>query len=157
MAPDNDDETRESDVDALLLYDTAAHTEPETGEEFAAEPDAEPRDDEPSIPLISATNPPGTVTVSAYLNGTVQQIRLSAAVGAVTESELADEIRVVADVAAKKATSAMHIFGIELLAAQGVDRSSAETLMTEHMPFATPAQARAAESALAARHRPADQ
>lgn len=139
-----DDDAQASDVEALLLYPDTAHDEAE----------AEPG--EPDFPVISATNPPGTVTVSTYLNGTVYQVRLSPHVGAVTESELAEEIRLVADVAAKKATSAMHLFGLELLAAQGVDRASAESLMTEQMPFATPAQARAAEADLIARHRHAE-
>lgn len=109
-------------------------------------------DDEADIPLISATNPPGTVTVTAYLNGVVQKIDLAPSVTSSTERELADEIRIVADVAAKKATSAMHIFSVEMLAALGIDRDTAEDFVNEHTTFAEPAQARAAEANLVARH-----
>ena len=57
-----------------------------------------------------------------------------------TESQLAEEVRVVADVAAKKATSAMYIFMVELMAAQGIGRETAETFMQSNMSLATPSR-----------------
>jgi hypothetical protein len=111
-----------------------------------------PADEDPQTPLISATNPPGTVTVTAHLNGLVQQVELAASTTTMTESQLAEEVRVVADVAAKKASSAMYIFMVELMVAQGIGRQTAETFMQANMSLATPQQARAAEVELATRH-----
>ena len=119
------------------------------------EPDEPDEPDEPIeqwTPLISATNPPASVTVSTYLNGAVARVDLVPGVVAHSEAELAEEIRIVADVAAKKATSAMYVFGVELLAAGGVDRDAATGFLREYTGYATPAQARSAEAALAARH-----
>ena len=113
-------------------------------------------DDEPDnaeqIPLVSASNPPGTVTVQAYLSGLAHRVQLSPSTTTMSESQLAEEIRVVADVAAKKATSALYFFVVELLAAQGISRDTAQTFLQNNMPYATSPQARAAEMALVARY-----
>ena len=130
----NVDDERDSSPDALDYYATG------------------PADDDSQTPLISATNPPGTVTVTSHLNGLVQQVELAASTTAMTESQLAEEVRVVADVAAKKATSAMYIFMVELMVAQGIGREIAESFMQANMSLATPQQARAAEVELATRH-----
>jgi hypothetical protein len=158
-APPDDD--HDSDLDALDAFeapedsadpssldalDSYGAVEPKAAEPAVTEHDAQP------IPLIPATNPPGTVTVTAYVNGMVHRVDLAPGAAAKTEAELAEEICVVANVASKKATSAMHIFGVELLAAQGIDRDTATAFITENMPYATPAQARAAEAGLAARY-----
>ena len=125
---------------------------PDAGGDLDALAGADDEAEESEIPLVSATNPPGTVTVTAYLNGVVHRVDLAPGVVNATEAEVAEEIRIVADVAAKKATSAMHILSVELLAAQGIDRDTATEFISERMPFAEPAQARAAEADLVARH-----
>ena len=68
-------EQAESDLDALGDY---------------AEEPAE--DDELPVPVFTVTNPPGTVTVTAFLDGRVKQIDLSPKVTDMTETDLADEI-----------------------------------------------------------------
>jgi hypothetical protein len=165
----NVDDERGSNLDALDDYAPDDREEASTLDELGeygpaevAEPDAlaavDPlaADDDPDndaqMPPISATNPPGTVTVTAHLDGLVQQVELSASTTTMTESQLAEEVRVVADVAAKKATSAMYSFMVELMVAQGIGRETAETFMQSNMSLATPQQARAAEVELAARH-----
>jgi hypothetical protein len=165
----NVDDERGSSLDALDEYAADAGEEASTLDELGeygpvevAEPDVlaavdplaadDNADNDAQMPLTSATNPPGTVTVTAHLNGLVQQVELAASTTTMTESQLAEEVRVVADVAAKKATSAMYIFMVELMVAQGIGRETAETFMQSNMPLANPQQARAAEAELAARH-----
>jgi ESX secretion-associated protein EspD/H len=151
-APDGREDA--STLDELGEYGPAEVTEHGGDALAAVEPVApdDNADNDAQMPLISATNPPGTVTVTAHLDGLVQQVELSASTTTMTESQLAEEVRVVADVAAKKATSAMYIFMVELMVAQGIGRETAETFMQSNMSLATPQQARAAEVELAARH-----
>lgn len=111
-----------------------------------------PADDETGPPSITAANPPGTVSVSALFTGEVREIVLSPQVIQLSEAELATEIESVADVAVKKATAAMYTLSVELLAAHGVDREAANAFMQQCTPLATPAEAYAAESTLAARY-----
>src|ERR1700704_3059321 len=71
-------ESAESDLDALGDY-----------------PDEPVEDDELPVPVFAVTNPPGTVTVTAFLDGRVKQVELSAKVTDMTETDLADEIVVI--------------------------------------------------------------
>ncbi|MDT0550465.1 hypothetical protein, partial [Streptomyces lonegramiae] len=107
---------------------------------------------EEPVPVVRAINPPGTVTVTAYLNGSVAQVDLDPKVTALTEDDLADEIRFVAGVAAKRATAVMHIGVVNMLVEQGMDLREARDFVGTHMPYATPEQAGEAELALIARH-----
>jgi hypothetical protein len=116
---------------------------------FDAEPEPE---DQEKIPVVQAVNPPGTVAVTAYLNGSVAQVDLDPRVTTLTEGQLADEIRVVAGVAAKRATAVVHVGVVNMLVEQGMDLREARDFVGTNMPFATPEQAGEAELALIARH-----
>ncbi|OCB53042.1 hypothetical protein A5722_25885 [Mycobacterium vulneris] len=109
-------------------------------------------DDEPQIPVVQAVNPPGTVAVTAYLGGSVAQVDLDPKVTALTESQLAEEIRFVAGVAATKATAVVHVGVVNMLVEQGMDLRDAREFVETNMPFATPEQAREADLALIERH-----
>lgn len=109
-------------------------------------------DDEPQIPVVQAVNPPGTVAVTAYLGGSVAQVDLDPKVTALTESQLAEEIRFVAGVAAKKATAVVHVGVVNMLVEQGMDLRDAREFVETNMPFATPEQAHEADLALIERH-----
>ncbi|CQD10560.1 ESX-1 secretion-associated protein EspH [Mycolicibacterium conceptionense] len=65
--------------------------------------------DEDQGPVVQAINPPGTVAVTAYLGGSVAHVDLDPKVTALTESQLAEEIRFVAGVATKKAAAVVHV------------------------------------------------
>ena len=135
------------------VHDYPAHV----GEEFdddgldATDDEAEPGDQE-RIPAVQTINPPCTVTVTAYLNGSVAQVDLDPKVTTLTEAQLADEIRFVAGVAAKRATAVMHISVVNMLVQQGMDFREARDFVGTNMPYATPEQAGDAELALIARH-----
>ncbi|OBG85134.1 hypothetical protein A5699_25240 [Mycobacterium sp. E802] len=109
-------------------------------------------EDEEQIPVVQVTNPPGTVTVTAYLNGSVAQVDLDPAATRLTEAQLADEIRFVAGVAAKRATAVTHVVTVNMLVEQGMDFREARDFVGTNMPFATPEQAGEADRALIARH-----
>jgi hypothetical protein len=67
------------------------------------------------------TNPAGTVSATATIGGRLHQVELSANVTDLTESELAEEILVLADLAAQKAKAAQHAVTVELMRATGRD------------------------------------
>ncbi|WP_135451392.1 hypothetical protein [Mycobacterium sp. DL99] len=108
--------------------------------------------DEEQIPVVQVVNPPGTVSVTAYLNGSVAQVDLDPKVTTLTEAQLADEIRFVAGVAAKRATAVLHVGTVNMLVEQGMDFREARDFVGTNVPFSTPEQAGEAELALIARH-----
>ncbi|OBG89320.1 hypothetical protein A5733_00135 [Mycobacterium sp. NS-7484] len=108
--------------------------------------------DEDQGPMVQAINPPGTVAVTAYLGGSVAQVDLDPKVTALTESQLAEEIRFVAGVAAKKASAVVHVGVVNMFVEQGMNLRDARDFVETNMPFATPEQAHEADLALIARH-----
>lgn len=109
-----------------------------------------------AIPVAIATNPPGTVSVTAHLNGSIAQIDLDPRVALMSESELAEEVQAVAEVAAKKATAVLHVSIVRMLLDQGMEMGEARDFVENHMPYATPDQAVSAERDLVNRHRQYD-
>ncbi len=99
----SDSETDESDLDALSDY---AGTD----------------DDELPVPVFAVTNPPGTVTVTTFFDGRVKQIELSPKATEMTETDLADEIVVIAGLATLDAQSAQYAFMLEGMRAAGPRR-----------------------------------
>jgi hypothetical protein len=96
---------------------------------------AAPDDDAP--PLFSVTNPPGTVSVTAYLNGCVQRVDLAPNVTDMTERELADEILVIAELARLKARSVMHTFLVEGMHRMGYDTAGLSAGLTADLDMPT--------------------
>jgi hypothetical protein len=90
--------------------------------------------------------------VTTYLNGRVQRVDLSPNVTKMTEAQLADEILVVAGVAAMTARSALHTFVAGLLRLQGMDSHSARDFVVGRLCLPTPEQAAVAEAEFAARY-----
>lgn len=154
--PDDDltGEVEPSGVDALGDYARYYESGYDTGELATSTQSScdEPADSDPHGPLFSATNPAGTVTVTAYLNGQVQQVDLAPQVSELTEPELAHEIRAVAAVAAVKASAALHTFVYDLLCEAGQDRGSAREFVAQSLYLPTPEQAVAAEAEFAAHY-----
>ena len=74
---------------------------------------AEERTSHRGVPAFAVTNPPGTVTVTAYLDGRVNQVDLSPKVTEMTETDLAEEIVVIAGLATADARSAQYTYMLE--------------------------------------------
>ncbi|OBA77140.1 hypothetical protein A5641_19380 [Mycobacterium sp. 1554424.7] len=150
-----EDHSEESAVDALYEY---APSEPqESGTELEAIhsaaqlPEADDAGDGPE--LFTVTNPPATVSVSALMDGRTQRVDLSPNVTSMTESEVAEEILVLADLARQKGLAGQHTHllqsdelsedsGLPGLG-EGVDLRE---FMENFMQLPTPEQADAAQS-----------
>ncbi|OBI59781.1 hypothetical protein A5706_01340 [Mycobacterium sp. E796] len=108
-----DDNAGQSAMDMVLVDESAeladTATDPraadilpdDTGD--AAETNA--MGDEAPLKLTTVTNPPETVSVTASMDGTIRDVELSSDAARMTESELADEILVIADLARQQASS----------------------------------------------------
>ena len=123
-------EPADSDLDALDIY--PQHSE----------------DDELPVPVFTVTNPPGTVTVTAFLDGRVKQVDLSSKVTDMTEADLADEIVVIAQLATQDARSAQYAYMLEGMRQQGHDDVATRDFLARDLDLPTPDEARAARAQL---------
>jgi hypothetical protein len=78
-------------------------------------------DDRPLAALFTVTNPAGTVSATAMIGGRLHRIDLSANAADMTEAQLADEIVVLAGLAAEKAQAAQHAVIVQLMRTMGHD------------------------------------
>lgn len=135
------------------VYDYSGHEVQDVADDGFGVIDGEDQpEEEEQIPVVQIVNPPGTVTVTAFLNGSVAQVDLDPKVTMLTEAQLADEIRFVAGVAAKRATAVLHVGTVNMLVEQGMDFREARDFVGTNVPFSTPEQADEAELALSERH-----
>ncbi|MBB2988958.1 hypothetical protein FHR72_000415 [Mycolicibacterium iranicum] len=102
----------------------------------------------PAMPTFTVTNPPGTVTVTTFMDGRVYQIDLSSGASSLTEAVLADEILVIAGLATQDARSAQYTFMLEGMREQGHDTVATRDFLNRDLELPTPEQARAARAAL---------
>ena len=102
--------------------------------------------DEPSVPLFTVTNPPGTVTVTTFMDGRVNRIDLSPKATTMTETNLADEIVVIARLATQDARSAQYSFMLEGMREQGHDDFATHDFVTRDLDLPSPDQAQAARA-----------
>lgn len=99
--------------------------------------------DVPTVPLFTVTNPPGTVTVTTFMDGRVNRIDLSPKATTMTESNLADEIVVIARLATQDARSAQYSFMLEGMREQGHDDFATHDFLTRDLDLPSPDQAQA--------------
>lgn len=90
-------EDTETELDAIASLTEA--------EEAAGEEDEEDR-----LALFTVTNPPDTVSVSSLIDGRTQRVTLSPKATNMTESELAEEVLVLADLARQKGLAGQRTF-----------------------------------------------
>lgn len=147
-----DVESGESTVAALGEYSPVV-AEPAESELNALSEEADTEDDDPLERFtFTVTNPPGTVTVSAIMDGSVRQIDVSPKVTSMTETQLAEEILVVADLARQKAQAGEHTYITENSAMPDVPQLGFDGdevvryLVEDAMGLPTPAQAQAVQA-----------
>lgn len=104
--------------------------------------------DELPVPVFSVTNPPGTVTVTAFLDGRVKHVHLSPKVTDMTETDLADEIVVIAKLATQDARSAQYAYMLEGMREQGHDDVTTRDFLARDLDLPTPDEAKAARAEL---------
>lgn len=134
------------DVDDADFGGTVASDAAESGDFGLAALDDPGDEDALGIPLFAVTNPPGTVTVTAFMDGRVQQIELSPKVLGMTEADLSDEIVVIADLAAQDARSAQYSVMLDGMREQGHDDFATRDFLTRELQLPTPEQADSARA-----------
>ncbi|MBS1696729.1 MAG: YbaB/EbfC family DNA-binding protein [Actinobacteria bacterium] len=145
----------ESDLDALGDFGVVVQTADDKGDLTAIEP-LEPDEDALPVPVFAVTNPSGTVTVSAYLDGRVRNIDLSPKASDMTETHLAEEIVVIAGLATQDARSAQYAFMLKGMREQGHDDVTTRDFLTRDLDLPTPEQASAHRAAIFATRYAAD-
>jgi hypothetical protein len=150
---DSDSDSDDSAVDALAEYEPA-QPDPSAPELDALADDDDPHEADPLDPYTSTvTNPAETVTVSALIDGSIRQIELSPKAAAMTETQLADEILVLAHLAQQKGLASQHTYlmenaflsdGMRVLGLDG--REVVRDMMENGMGLPTPQQADAEQA-----------
>lgn len=102
--------------------------------------------DNPSLPMFAVTNPPGTVTVTTLVDGRLHQINLSPCAANLTETVLADEIVVIADLATQDARSAQYTHVLNGMREHGHDNVATREFLNRDLDLPTPEQAQAARA-----------
>lgn len=104
--------------------------------------------DDFSGPTFTVTNPPGTVTVSTFMDGRIRQIDLTRKVTTMTETDLADEIVVIGGLATQDARAAQYEFMLEGMRQQGHDDYATRDFLTVNLDLPSPEDAAAARAQL---------
>ena len=103
-------------------------------------------DDAVPVPMFTVTNPPGSVSVTTYMDGRVKQIELSSRTTDMTEPELADEIVVIAGLATQEAKSAQYSLMLDGMREQGHNDAATRDFLTRDLDLPSPEDARAARA-----------
>ncbi|MHA7648819.1 DUF2694 domain-containing protein [Mycobacterium sp. ML4] len=140
----------QSPLDALSDY--APPTESgDDGTELDALQGLTEKEEEPDLALFTVTNPQGSVSVTALMDGRVQHITVTDKASSMSEPALAEEIFVIADLARQKARAAQHTFMVENMSEMTGDSDQQNALlhefvgMTLNLPTPEEAAAREAE------------
>jgi hypothetical protein len=140
------------DFDGLAALDVYAGRQADAyGAELAALDDYPPPRPLPDDTVLddgeerpfTVTNPPGTVTVSAYPDGRIERIELSPGAAKMSERELAEEIVVIAGLAAQDAKSAQYETMLAGMRAHGHDDLATREFLQRDLDLPTPEQAQA--------------
>ncbi|KWX65924.1 hypothetical protein ASJ79_07080 [Mycobacterium sp. NAZ190054] len=97
---------------------------------------------------FTVTNPPGTVTVTSFMDGRVHQVDLSPKAAELPEAVLAEEIVVIAGLATQDARSAQYTFMLDGMREHGHDNAATRDFLTRDLDLPTPEQAQAARAEL---------
>ena len=96
--------------------------------------------------LFTVTNPGDTVSATALIGGRIHEITLAGTASSMTETELAEEILVIAGLATQKARAAQHAVIVEMMQSMGHDPVMLRGFLEYQIGLPTP-EAVAAENA----------
>jgi hypothetical protein len=108
--------------------------------------DLDALDEAKAGPTFTVTNPPGTVTVSTFMDGRVRQIDLSREVTTMTETDLAEEIVVIARLATQDARAAQYVHVLDGMRQQGHDDVATRDFLARDLDLPSPEFASAARA-----------
>jgi hypothetical protein len=103
--------------------------------------DVDGTEDDVPVPVFTVTNPPGTVTVSAFLDGRIEHVGFDPKVTRLTESQLAEEVVVIARLATQDARSAQYSFMLEGMRQQGHDDAATRDFLSRDLDLPSPEEA----------------
>lgn len=144
--PENRDDDDHDDLAALdfsTAEDASEKSDLDALGDFVVPGDA---DGELPVPLFTLSNPPGTVTVTTFMDGRVHQIDLSPKATTMTETRLAEEIVVIAGLATQDARSAQYAFMLEGMRQQGHDNVATRDFLARDLDLPSPEEAEAARA-----------
>ncbi|MEZ0353668.1 hypothetical protein [Mycobacterium sp. pR1184] len=141
-AADNEEGPESEAVGISPVYAPAAPEETATVLDAIDAVTHAPEEAEDVVALFTVTNPPGTVSVSALGDGAIDRVALSAEVTRLTESQLAEEILVIAHLATQKGQAAQHELLFETMCELGAgDPDALGDLLEKGMELASPQRA----------------
>lgn len=146
----NDDDVPEIHEDVSLfdaLDFSAPAAEPHSGGEPWDSPDRPDRpnqaDDAVETLLVTASNPANTVSVTVLLAGDILKVELKPEVVTMTERQLAEEIRIITQLAQRRAKAAQHVLIHEQMRALGRDSAWPRSFLERHLGLPLPQDVRA--------------
>jgi hypothetical protein len=147
---DDDDPTDVGDdsvLDSIDEYIPAQ--EPDDAADPWDIPDRSSRDDDTvTTVLFTATNPNGTVSVTALMGGQILRVDLSAQVTRMTESELAEEVTVIAGLARRQAQAGQHVLIALIMRQQGHDPASTQSFLERDLGLPSPSTVNAQRASI---------
>ena len=97
--------------------------------------------------VFTVTNPPGTVSVSSLMDGRIQHIDLAPTVTSMTESQLAEEIRVIEELARRKGLAGQYAFMAGMLYSEAQHNGEdVRVVLEQGLELPSPQQADAAQA-----------
>jgi len=133
---DADEEAADASFLDALYGRESADLDNEGSQTSALESKSDDADEVESL-IFTVTNPPGTVSVTALPNGAPYRVELSPRAAIMTESELADEISVIARLAKQNALAGQNLLISAMLANVGVDRAYATSHLHRELGLPT--------------------
>jgi hypothetical protein len=146
--PPHDSDDERDDLAALDFYVSESGPPESDLEALDGYPSEAVDDGDLPVPVFAVSNPPGTVTVTAFLDGRLKQIDLSPKVTGMTETDLAEEIVVIAGLATADARSAQYACMLEGMRQQGHDDAATRDFLARDLDLPTPDEAKAARAQL---------
>lgn len=138
-----------SAVDAFGDFASPTASE-DTGTDLDALQSLTEAEEEEELDTFTVSNPQKTVAVSTLMDGRIQRVQLSEKVTRMSESQLADEIFVIADLARQKARAAQHTFMMDHMNEMAEEDPESSALLREFMGVTlnlpSPEEAAAAEA-----------
>ncbi len=128
----------DSDLDALDAFSYNVETEC-TGVlgDIGSEP-ANRADDTIETLLFTASNPEGTVTVTALMNGQILRVSMSPTVVSMAESSLTHEILLLASMARLQALAGQHAIIAALMGHLGHDPAATRSFLERELGLPSP-------------------
>jgi hypothetical protein len=113
---------------------------------YAPDDESDASDLDAAGPMFTVTNPPGTVTVSTFMDGSVRRVDLSQEVISMTEADLAEEIVVIARLATQDARAAQYVHVLDGMRQQGHDDVATRDFLSRDLDLPSPEDATAARA-----------